>query len=79
MGFLIFIWNCFARLVSFSLFIILELFVFGIVFAAVSKSSPAIASLLMIIFVIWVIVEIIIRIFVGTSINIVKYIFGRFF
>lgn len=79
MGFLTFIWNLFVRLVTFFGFLAIEITVFAFLYKIVSGAAPVFAGILLVIFVIWIIVEIIIKLFVGTSINIIKYVFGRFF
>lgn len=76
MNFLIFLWNIFARLVSFVIFIALEIFVFSIIVKALKEAGmPFLASILTIVFVIWIIIDIIIRIFIGGGKNLIKYIF----
>ena len=75
MGFLIFLWNMFARLVWFLSFIIFEIIVFSIIVGVVSESSPALASILTVVFIIWIIAEIAIRIFVGGGKSLIRWIF----
>ena len=75
MGFLIFLWNMFARLVWFLSFIIFEIIVFSIIVGVVSESSPALASILTVVFIIWIIAEITIRIFVGGGKSLIRWIF----
>ena len=75
MGFLIFLWNTFARLVWFLSFIIFEIIVFSFIVGIVSESSPALAGILTFIFTIWIIAEIAIRIFVGGSKSLIRWIF----
>lgn len=79
MGFLVFLWNLFVKMVTFIGFLAIEIGIFAFLYKTVSASAPVLAGVLLVVFIIWIIVEIIIRIFVGTSINIIKYIFGRFF
>lgn len=76
MGFLIFLWNMFARLVWFLSFIIFEIIVFSFIVGAVADAGmTGFAALLTFIFVIWIIAEILIRIFVGGGKSVIKYIF----
>jgi hypothetical protein len=75
MGFLIFLWNTFARLVWFLSFIIFEIIVFSFIVGAVAEVSPALASILTIVFTIWIIAEIAIRIFVGGGKSLIRWIF----
>ena len=78
MGFLIFLWNMFVRLVTFFGFILIETAVFTVIYQALSTDHPILAFFLGVIFFIWILVEIILRIFVGTGVSVIKYIFGRF-
>jgi hypothetical protein len=76
MNFLIFLWNTFARLVSFFAFIVLEIVVFSIFVGAVAGAGmPGLAGILTVVFTIWIIVDIILRIFIGGSKNLIRYIF----
>jgi len=75
MGFLIFLWNTFARLVWFLSFIIFEIIVFSFIVDIVADSSPALAGILTIVFTIWIIAEIAIRIFVVGSKSLIRWIF----
>jgi len=79
MGFLTFIWNFFVRLVTFFGFLAIEITIFAFLYKIVSEAAPVFAGVLLVVFVIWIIVEVIIKLFVGTSINVIKYVFGRFF
>jgi hypothetical protein len=65
----------FARLVWFLSFIIFEIIVFSIIVGVVSESSPALASILTVVFIIWIIAEITIRIFVGGGKSLIRWIF----
>jgi len=76
MNFLIFLWNIFARLVSFFAFIALEIVVFTFLVGAVAGAGmPGLAGILTVVFTIWIIVDIILRIFIGGGKNLIKYIF----
>lgn len=76
MNFLRFLWNTFARLVWFVSFIVLEILVFGLIIEGVNKAGmPWLSSFLTIVFVIWIIVEILLRIFVGGTKTLIRYIF----
>jgi hypothetical protein len=75
MRFLIFLWNTFARLVWFLSFIIFEIIVFSFIVDIVADSSPALAGILTIVFTIWIIAEIAIRIFVVGSKSLIRWIF----
>lgn len=78
MGFTVFLWNTFARMFSLAWFIILEIFIFSIIYDSVAESSPVFAKLLGTVFFIWIVVEILLRLIVGTGANLFKYIFTRF-
>lgn len=78
MGFTIFLWNTFVRMFNLFWFIILEIFIFSLIYDAVAQSSPGIAKLLMVIFTIWILAELVIRLVVGTGASLLKWIFGRF-
>lgn len=76
MGFLIFLWNMFARLVWFLSFIIFEVIVFGFIVGLVADAGmPVFAALLTLVFTIWIIAEILIRIFVGGGKSLIRYLF----
>ena len=75
MGFLIFLWNTFARLVWFLTFLVFEIVVFSFIVRIVSESSPALAGILTMVFTIWIIAEIAIRIFVGGGKSLIRWIF----
>lgn len=76
MSFFIFLWNIFARLVGFFSFIALEIIVFSLVVGAVGAVMPGLASLLTVVFTIWIIIDIVLRIFVGGGKSLIKYIFN---
>lgn len=78
MVFIIFLWNTFVRIVSFSFFILLECVVFFFIYKYLLGVSFILANFLAFIFFIWLIVEVILGIVVGSSVNIIKYILGRF-
>lgn len=76
MNFLIFLWNSFVKAIYFISFVILEIVVFQLIVTAVSDSGmPVLASLLTIVFIIWLIIELIIGVFVGGAKNLARYIF----
>jgi hypothetical protein len=75
MGFLIFLWNTFARLVWFLTFLVFEIVVFSFIVGAVADSSPALATILTMVFTVWIIAEIAIRIFVGGGKSLIRWIF----
>lgn len=75
MGFLIFLWNTFARLIWFLTFLVFEIVVFSFIVGIVADSSPSLAIILTIVFIIWIIAEIAIRIFVGGGKSLIRYIF----
>jgi hypothetical protein len=75
MGFLIFLWNTFARLVWFLTFLVFEIVVFSFIVGIVADSSPALATILTMVFTVWIIAEIAIRIFVGGGKSLLRYIF----
>lgn len=78
MGFLIFIWNLFVRLISLAGMILMETMVFGLVYLAIVDSHPVIAGFLGFLFIIWIIAEVVLRVVVGGGMNVLKYIIGRF-
>jgi hypothetical protein len=74
MGFLIFLWNTFARLVWFLSFLIFEIIVFNFIVENVNDTGyPGVAKLLKMIFIVWIIAEIIIRIFVVGGKSLIRY------
>ena len=75
MGFLIFLWNTFARLVWFLTFLVFEIVVFSFIVGVVAEVSPSLATILTMVFTIWIIAEIAIRIFVGGGKSLLRYIF----
>lgn len=75
MGFLIFLWNWFARMVWFVTFLTIEIGVFWIIYQVLQGAGlPIIANIMAIVFVLWLIVEILMRIFVGGFKNLIGYI-----
>lgn len=76
MGFLIFLWNTFARIASLFIFILLEIVIFTIFVGAVSSAGmPGLASILTIVFTVWIIIDVIFRIFIGGGKSLIRYIF----
>lgn len=75
MGFLIFLWNAFARLVWFLTFIVFEIVVFSFIVGVVAEVSPVLAGVLTVVFTLWIIAEILIRIFVGGGKSLWRWIF----
>jgi hypothetical protein len=76
MNFLIFLWNSFVRIFSFFAFIVFEIIVFYWIVSAISSGGmPILAGFLAIVFTIWILAEIIIRIFIGGGKNLIKWIF----
>lgn len=79
MQFMIFIWNSLMRILGLLGFILLEIIVFYVICESLKDSGyPVISSVLKIIFIIWIIFEIILKIIVGGSVNIFNYLIGRF-
>lgn len=78
MGFLILIWNLLMRLIGIFGMILMESMVFGLVYFAIADTYPIAANLLLIGFVIFIILEVILRVVVGGGVGVIKYIFGRF-
>jgi hypothetical protein len=75
MNFLIFLWNSFARLFWFLSFIVFEVIVFRWLICEIDKAGlPGLSLILSIIFVIWIVAEIILRIVVGGGTNLIKWI-----
>jgi hypothetical protein len=75
MNFLIFLWNSFARLFWFLSFIVFEVIVFRWLIGEIDKAGlPGLSLILSIIFVIWIVAEIILRIVVGGGTNLIKWI-----
>ena len=73
MNFLIFLWNIFARIVGFIVFISFEIFIFSIIIKVLNESGlPAIANILTFVFVIWIIIDIILKIFVGGAKSLIR-------
>lgn len=75
MGFLIFLWNTFARLIWFITFLVIEIIVFNFIVKLVANSSLILASILTVVFTIWIITEISLKIIVGGSKSLLRYIF----
>jgi hypothetical protein len=74
MGFIIFIWNTFVRILSFFSLIIVEVFIFSLIYKEMIKLDMNIlAGFLAIVFTIWIIADIIIKIFIGGSKSIIRY------
>jgi hypothetical protein len=78
MGFLSFLWNVFFRIVSFFLFLILEISVFVWFYGVINEVSPGLSYILALGFVVYLIVKLVFRLFVGTTIGIFKFLFKSF-
>jgi len=79
MGFLIFIWNFCMRVLGIFGMILMETMVFSIVYYGLSINHPVIANFLAIVFIIWILLELILRVFVSGGVTAFKYLIGRFF
>lgn len=79
MGFLITIWNLLMRSIGILGMILMETMIFGLVYFAIADTYPVVANLLAIAFVIFIISEVVLRVVVGGSVNVFKYLIGRFF
>jgi hypothetical protein len=76
MNFIIFLWNTFARLFWFLWFIIFEIIVFNFIVGIVSDAGmPWLAAILKLVFTIWIIAEIVLKIVVGGGKTLIKWIF----
>lgn len=76
MNFLIFLWNNFARLVWFLSFLAFEIIVFSFIVGIISSAGmPILALLLTVVFTIWIIAEVIVKIFIGGGKSVLKWIF----
>lgn len=76
MNFLFFLWNTFARVVSFLFLILVEIVIFTMLVNALNEAGmSSIANLLKVIFIIWIIIDIILKIFVGGGKVLIRYIF----
>lgn len=76
MNFLFFLWNTFARVVSFLFLILVEIVIFTMLVNALNEAGmSSIANLLKVIFIIWIIIDIILKIFVGGGKALIRYIF----
>jgi hypothetical protein len=78
MGFLITIWNLLMRIIGILGMILMETMIFGLVYFALIDIYPIVANILAIAFVIYIIIEVILRVVVGGSVSLFKYLFGRF-
>jgi heme A synthase len=64
----------FARIFSFFAFIIIEIFIFSMIYKYMIESGMTkLANILAIFFAIWIIIDIIIKIFVGSAKSIIRY------
>ena len=79
MGFLTTIWNILMRVIGILGMILMETIIFGLVYFAIVDTYPVVANLLAIAFVIFIISEVTLRVVVGGSVNVFKYLIGRFF
>jgi hypothetical protein len=76
MNFIIFLWNTFVKFLEFLLFIALEIIVFDLIIEAVDPVMPVLSAILKIIFSLWLITEIALRILVGGTKSLIRYIFN---
>jgi hypothetical protein len=79
MGFLITIWNLLMRAIGILGMILMETMIFGLVYFAIVDTYPVVANLLGFAFVIFIILEVILRVVVGGGVGVFKYLIGRFF
>lgn len=78
MNFLFFLWNSFARIINFFFFIFAEILVFSLLVSAITAAGmPILAGFLTFIFIIWIIIDIILKVFVGGGKTLIGYIFNR--
>ncbi len=77
MGFVTFIWNTFVRLAGFFGFILIEMCIFGYIYlASIPSIGEGWANALAVVFIIWLLVDTILKIFIGGSASIVKYLWS---
>lgn len=75
MNFLIFIWNTFVKFISFIIYIALEIFIFKLIVEAMYGAGlNTIGAIFTIIFTIWLLIDIILRLTVGTAKSLIHYI-----
>jgi len=65
------------KILSLGFFIFLEIIAFSIIVGQVSKYSVWLAGILTVVFIIWIVVEVLLELIVGTTINLFKHIFLR--
>lgn len=76
MHFLIFLWNTFARFIGFLTFIIIEIVVFNYIITVLRDTGlNSLANILTVVFIIWIILEILIKIFIGGGKTLLQWIF----
>lgn len=76
MNFLFFLFNIIMKGLSFFAFIIFEIVIFYVLASELnSQGLEGLATFLSFVFVIWIIIDIILKIFVGGAKSIIRYIF----
>ena len=77
MNFVTFLWNIFARIVGIFGSILIEICIFGLIYIAIKPSVGALwLDLFTYIFIIWIIVDTILKIFIGGSASILRYLWS---
>lgn len=74
----IFLWNLFARTVGFLTYVVFESILYYIFRSVIVDYIGGFIYLFDIAFVIWILIELVIRIVSGGTINLFKWIIGRF-
>lgn len=76
MNFLIFIWNTFAKLAGNLMFIVYESFIFYIIITILNGAGLQFLSYILTpVFFIWIIIDVFLRLFVGGTKSLFRYIF----
>jgi hypothetical protein len=74
----IFLWNLFARTVGFLTYVVFESILYYIFRSVIVDYIGGFIYLFDIAFVLWILIELVIRIVSGGTINLFKWIIGRF-
>lgn len=77
MRFLAFIFNSIFKIISFFSLVVVEVVLFSLIYKAlINQGMSEFAGYLFYVFLAWIIIDIILRIFLGTGKSIIRYIFS---
>lgn len=77
MGFLTFLWNVFARVIGFFGTILIEICIFGLLYIGAKPTIGEFwADLLGLVFILWLLIDSFLKLFIGGSASILSYLWS---